>query len=86
MQDAEDLLFEVDAEGDKVEQARQDLKRANELISKCLPRIQPQKWDGTINDFMRFKAGAKTLMDNIPDSRMALNAILDTIADPKLRR
>ena len=86
LQDAEDLLFEVDAEGDKVEQARQDLKQANELISKCLPRIQPQKWDGTINDFMRFKAGAKTLMDNIPDSRMALNAILDTIADPKLRR
>merc|ERR1712055_1241676 len=35
---------------------------------------------------MRFKAGAKTLIDNIPDSRMALDAILDTIADPKLRR
>ena len=42
LQDAEDLLFEVDAKGDQVEQARQDLKQANELISKCLPRIQPQ--------------------------------------------
>ena len=86
LQEAEDLLFEVDDEGDKVEQARQDLKQTNELISKCLPRTQPQKWDGTINDFMRFKAGAKTLMDNIPDSRMALNAVLDTISDLKLRR
>ena len=86
LQEAEDLLHEVDVEGDQVEQARQDLKQQNDLISKCLPRTQLQKWDGTINDFMRFKAGAKTLMDNIPDSRMALNAVLDTISDPKLRR
>ena len=86
LQNAEDLLSQVDDEGDKLEAAREKQRRQEEQISKCLPRTQPQKWDGTINDFMRFKAGAKTLMDNIPDSRMALNAVLDTISDQKLRR
>ena len=79
---AEEFLNDIDEEGDKIEAAREKQRQ----ISRCLPKTQPQKWDGTINDFMRFKAGAQTLIDNIPDSRMALNAILDTIADPKLRR
>ena len=82
LQDAEELRSQVDDKGDEIEEAREKQRQ----ISRCLPKTQPQKWDGTINDFMRFKAGAKTLIDNIPDSRMALNAILDTISDPKLRR
>ena len=82
LQEAEELLDKFDVMGDEVEATREKQRQ----ISKCLPRTQPQKWDGTINDFMRFKAGAQTLMDNIPDSRMALDAILDTISDPKLRK
>ena len=66
---AEDFLSAIDEWGDEVEAAREKQRRLKEQISKCLPRTQPQKWDGTINDFMRFKAGAKTLIDNIPDRR-----------------
>ena len=83
---AEDFLNAIDERGDEIEAAREKQRRLKEQISKCLPRTQPQKWDGTINDFMRFKAGAKTLIDNIPDRRLALNAILDTISDPKLQK
>ena len=83
---AEDFLNSIDERGDEVEAAREKQRRLKEQISKCLPRTQPQKWDGTINDFMRFKAGAKTLIDNIPDRQLALNAILDTISDPKLQK
>ena len=86
LQEAEDLLFEVDGEGDQVEQARQDLKQENDLISKCLPRTHAIKWDGTRQDYMRFKAEAQTLIEKIPNNRLALNSILDIISDQKLRR
>ena len=86
LQEAEDLLHEVDVEGDKVEQARQDLKQKNDLISKCLPRTQAIKWDGTRQDYMRFKSEAQTLIEKIPSNRLALNGILDIITDQKLRR
>merc|ERR1712020_377729 len=36
LQEAEELLDQVDVKGDQVEQARQDLKQENDLISKCL--------------------------------------------------
>ena len=83
---AEEFLKNIDKKGDEVEAARESSRDRQRQISRCLPKTQPQKWDATINDFMRFKKGAQTLMDNIPDSQMALNAILDTISDPKLRK
>ena len=83
---AEEFLQEIDDEGDKVEQARQDLKQENDLISKCLPRTHAIKWDGTRQDYIRFKAEAQTLIEKIPSNRLALNSILDIISDQKLRR
>ena len=83
---AEEFLNTIDDEGDKVEQARQDLKQENDLISKCLPRTHAIKWDGTRQDYIRFKAEAQTLIEKIPSNRLALNSILDIISDQKLRR
>ena len=85
-QEAEELLCRVDDEGDQVEQERQDLKRKDDLIIKCLPKAHAIKWDGTRQDYMRFKAEAQTLIARIPDNRLALNGILDIISDQKLCR
>ena len=63
-----------------------DLKQKNDLISKCLPKTHAIKWDGTRQDYMRFKTEAQTLIARIPDNRLALNGILDIISDQKLRR
>ena len=84
--EAEVLLSKVDEEGDKVEQGRQKRKEENDLISKTLPRTHAIKWNGTRQDYMRFKQEALTLMRKIPNDRIALNAILDIISDQTLKR
>ena len=63
--EAEVLLSKVDEEGDKVEQGRQKRKEENDLISKTLPRTHAIKWNGTRQDYMRFKQEALTLMRKI---------------------
>ena len=80
--EAEDLLHDRDAKGDVIIKER----KQKEQIMRCLPRSAPQKWDGSLQDFIRFKTEAKTLMDNIPNKRLALNAILETISDVKMRK
>ena len=80
--DAEELLHNLDKQGDVIIKER---KRKDQIM-RCLPRSAPQKWDGSMQDFIRFKQEAKTLMDNIPNKRLALNAILDTISDGKMRK
>ena len=80
--DAENLLYDRDQEGDVIIKER----KKQEQIMRCLPRSAPQKWDGSLQDFIRFKQEAKTLMDNIPNKRLALNAILETISDGKMRK
>ena len=80
--EAEQLLHDADSEGDDVVRER----KRKEQIMRCLPRSAPQKWDGSLADFIRFKQEAKTLMENIPNKRLALNAILDTISDGKMRK
>ena len=80
--DAETLLHDMDAKGDVITKER----KKQEQIMRCLPRSAPQKWDGSLQDFIRFKQEAKTLMDNIPNKRLALNAILETISDGKMRK
>ena len=80
--EAENLLHDIDAKGDVITKER----KKQEQIMRCLPRSAPQKWDGSLQDFIRFKQEAKTLMDHIPNKRLALNAILDTISDGKMRK
>ena len=80
--EAENLLHDMDAQGDVITRER----KKQEQIMRCLPRSAPQKWDGSLQDFIRFKQEAKTLMDHIPNKRLALNAILDTISDGKMRK
>ena len=62
--DAENLLHDMDAKGDVITKER----KRQEQIMRCLPRSAPQKWDGSLQDFIRFKQEAKTLMDNIPSA------------------
>ena len=83
---AEDILDETDLKADKVEKNRQEEKEKKDLISKCLPRTHAIKWEGTRHDYMRFRKEAQTLINTIPNDRLALNAILDIISDQKLRR
>ena len=45
LQEAEELLDKFDVKGDEVEATREKQRQ----ISRCLPRTQPQKWDGTIH-------------------------------------
>ena len=86
VQVAEDLLDRVDEESDEITAAQENSRRREAQIAKCLPRSQPQKWDGSVNDFIRFKTSAKVLMENIPNPRLALNAIIESISDNRLRK
>ena len=83
---AENLLDKVDEKSDEITANQEESRRKEAQIAKCLPRSQPQKWDGSVNDFIRFKNSAKVLMDNIPNPRLALNAIIESISDNRLRR
>ena len=83
---AEELLDRVDEKSDEITANQEESRRKEAQIAKCLPRSQPQKWDGSVNDFIRFKNSAKVLMDNIPNPRLALNAIIESISDNRLRR
>ena len=80
--EADSLLDKVDAAGDLITKRIRD----KEQLMKRLPRSSPQKWDGTMNDFPRFKQEAYTLIEHSPTSRLALNAILDLISDQKIRK
>jgi hypothetical protein len=79
---AEDQLNEVDSKGDEIDFKEKEKDR----MAKCLPKANPQKWDGLINDYTRFRSQALTMIDVLPDSRMAQNAILEMISDYKLRK
>ena len=83
---AEDLLDRVDEESDQISASQDETRRREAQIAKCLPRSQPQKWDGSVNDFIRFKTSAKVLMEHIPNPRLALNAIIESISDPRLKK
>ena len=83
---AEELLDRVDEKSDEITANQEESRHKEAQIAKCLPRSQPQKWDGSVNDFIRFKNSAKVLMDNIPNPRLALNAIIESISDNRLRR
>ena len=83
---AEDLLDRVDEESDQISADQDEERRREAQIAKCLPRSQPQKWDGSVNDFIRFKTSAKVLMEHIPNPRLALNAIIESISDPRLKK
>ena len=83
---AEDLLDRVDEESDRISANQDETRRKEAQIAKCLPRSQPQKWDGSVNDFIRFKTSAKVLMEHIPNPRLALNAIIESISDPHLKK
>ena len=84
--EAEDLLDRVDEESDRITADQDERRRKEAQIAKCLPRSQPQKWDGSVNDFIRFKTSARVLMEHIPNPRLALNAIIESISDPRLRK
>ena len=83
---AEDLLDRVDEKSDEITANQEESRRKEAQIAKCLPRSQPQKWDGSVNDFIRFKNSARVLMENIPNPRLALNAIIESISDNRLKR
>ena len=90
---AENLLDKVDEKSDEITTNQEETRRKEEetrrkeaQIARCLPRSQPQKWDGSVNDFIRFKTSAKVLMENIPNPRLALNAIIESISDNRLRK
>ena len=80
--EANDLLDTVDEESDRISADQAERRRKEAQIAKCLPRSQPQKWDGSVNDFIRFKTSARVLMEHIPNPRLALNAIIESISDP----
>ena len=82
IQSADDLLDKVDEKSDRITKQIRD----KEQLMKRLPRSSPQKWDGTMNDFPRFKHEAHTLIKHSPTDGLALNAILDLISDPKIRK
>merc|ERR1712016_426394 len=52
LEKAEELLDKMEVKGDEVEEARDRERRREVQISKCLPRTRPQKFDGTVNDFV----------------------------------
>ena len=82
IQSVDSLLDEVDAEGDLITKRIRDKER----LMKHLPRSSPQKWDGTMNDFPRFKQEAHTLIDHSPTNGLAMNSILGLILDNKIRK
>ena len=85
-EEAEELQNEVDTQGDKKMEEERAKEKERETLSKYMPRISTQKWDGNSNDYMRFLRQAKKIQEIIRDDKLALNAIMDTISDPKLKR
>jgi hypothetical protein len=79
---AEDQLDQIDSKSDEIDSTAKEKER----MAKCLPKASPQKWDGLVNDYTRFRSQALTLIDVLPDKRMAQNAILEMISDYKLRK
>ena len=53
--EAEELLDKVDKECDEITAEQDEERRREAQIAKVLPRSQPLKWDGSVNDFIRFK-------------------------------
>ena len=92
-EELDDLLLTAESDLDKVDDkvdhvnGRQEEKRRREAqIAKCLPRSSPQKWDGSIRDFIKFKDAARVLVEHIPDPRLAMNAIVDMISDTSIKK
>ena len=90
---AEDLLDKVDDKIDHANRKQEEKKHHQEeerrkeaQIAKCLPRSSPQKWDGSIRDFIKFKDAAKVFVEHIPDSRLAMDAIVDMISDISIKK
>ena len=83
---AEEALDKVDDKVDHVNGRQEEKRRKEAQIAKCLPRSPPQKWDGSIRDFIKFKDAAKVLVEHIPDPRLAMNAILDMISDTSIKK
>ena len=84
--EAQELLDKVDQECDEIAAQKDEERQQKAQIAKVLPRSQPLKWDGSVNDFIRFKKSAKVLMEHIPNPRLALNAIIESISDPRLKK
>ena len=84
--DAEDVLDNVDDEVDRVNEKQEEKRRKDAQIAKCLPRSSPQKWDGSIRDFIKFKDAARVRVELIPDPRLAMDAIVDMIADTSIKK
>ena len=90
---AENLLDHVDDKMDQVSQRHEERRRQEEelrqkqsQIAKCMPRSLPQKWDGSIRDFIKFKEDAKVRVELIPDPRLAMDAIVDLISDTSIKK
>ena len=53
---AEDALDKVDDKVDHANRKQEEERRKEAQMAKCLPRSSPQKWDGSIRDFIKFKS------------------------------
>ena len=56
---AEEFLDKVDDKVDDANERQEEKRRKEAQIAKCLPRSSPQRWDGSIRDFIKFKEAAK---------------------------
>ena len=86
---AENLLDHVDDKMDQVSQRHEERRRQEEelrqkqsQIAKCMPRSLPQKWDGSIRDFIKFKEDAKVRVELIPDPRLADEEEIRPLQEP----
>ena len=83
---AEDALDKVDDKVDHANRKQEEERRKEAQMAKCLPRSSPQKWDGSIRDFIKFKDAAKVRVELIPDPRLAMDAIVDMISDTSIKK
>ena len=83
---AEEVLDQVDDEMDQVNGKQEEERRKEAQIAECLPRSSPQKWDGSIRDFIKFKEAARVRVELIPDPRLAMDAIVDLISDTSIKK
>ena len=83
---AEEFLDKVDDKVDDANERQEEKRRKEAQIAKCLPRSSPQRWDGSIRDFIKFKEAAKVRVKLIPDPRLAMDAIVDMISDTSIKK
>ena len=88
LQAAEDLLDRLDEKGDTMQREKErERQKERELadLRKFLPKAQPQKWNGDINGFPKFKKSCQLILSSYPSDEVAMDAILQLVENKDIR-